>query len=156
MPINTLIALSYPDLDTAHRALAALAALRDARTVALSGVAIVECARDGSRTTHAADPAHVSHGSLLADAFARIDASLDALRDRPIDDALIERVGRKVRTGTVTVAFAVAQLDVARLSAALASFGGDVLDTTLSLDDELKLVEAISKARDGAADAEPG
>ncbi|MDN7596941.1 hypothetical protein [Burkholderia multivorans] len=77
--MNTLIALSYPDLDTAHRA---LAALRDARTVALSGVVIVECARDGSRAAHAADPAHVSHGSLLADAFARIDASLDALRDR--------------------------------------------------------------------------
>ncbi|MEB2488886.1 DUF1269 domain-containing protein [Burkholderia multivorans] len=153
--MNTLIALSYPDLDAAHRALAALAALRDAQTVALSGVVIVECARDGSRTAHAADPARVSHGSLLADAFARIDASRDALRDRPIDDALIERVARKVRAGTVTLAFAVTQLDVVRLSAALAPLGGDVLDTTLSLDDELKLVEAISKARDGAADAEP-
>ncbi|WP_261529385.1 DUF1269 domain-containing protein [Burkholderia multivorans] len=153
--MNTLIALSYPDLDTAHRALAALAALRDAQTVALSGVVLVECARDGSRTAHAADPARVSHGSLLADAFARIDASLAALSDRPVDDALIERVARKVRAGTVTLAFAVTQLDVVRLSAALAPFGGDVLDTTLSLDDELKLVEAISKARDGGADAEP-
>ncbi|MBU9403166.1 DUF1269 domain-containing protein [Burkholderia multivorans] len=153
--MNTLIALSYPDLDTAHRALAALAALRHAQTVALSGVVIVECARDGSRTAHAADPARVSHGSLLADAFARIDASLAALRDRPVDDALIERVARKARAGTVTLAFAVTQLDIVRLSAALAPLGGDVLDTTLSLDDELKLVEAISKARDGGADAAP-
>ncbi len=34
--------------------------------------------------------------------------------------------------------------DIYALSAALVPFGGEVTDTTLSIDDELKFVEAIS------------
>ncbi|WP_423383045.1 hypothetical protein [Burkholderia sp. LMG 32019] len=36
--MNTLIALSYPDLESAHRVLAELGTLRDRHVVALSGV----------------------------------------------------------------------------------------------------------------------
>ena len=55
--------------------------------------------------------------------------------------------------GTVSLGLAATQLDIYALSTALAPFGGDVIDTTLSIDDELKLVEAISKARDGGSQA---
>ena len=70
-----------------------------------------------------------------------------------MDDALIDRVARKARPGTVSLGLAATQLDIYALSTALAPFGGDVIDTTLSIDDELKLVEAISKARDGGSQA---
>ncbi|KVN65479.1 hypothetical protein [Burkholderia anthina] len=146
--MNTLIVLSYPDLDAARRALAELGTLRDRHVVALSGVVIVECSTDGQLRTHAIDAGRVSSGSLLDSVVAHIESSLDAWRERPVDDALTDRVARKARPGTVSLGLAATQLDIYALSAALAPLGGDVTDTTLSIDDELKLVEAISNARD--------
>ncbi|VWC17344.1 membrane protein [Burkholderia arboris] len=147
--MNTLIALSYPDLPAAHRALAELGTLRDRHVVALAAVVIVECASDGQLRTHSVDSGRVSSGSLLDSVVAHLGSSLDAWRARPVDDALTDRVARKARPGTVSLGLDATQLDIYALSAALAPFGGDVLDTTLSIDDELKLVEAISNARGG-------
>ncbi|WP_322025479.1 hypothetical protein [Burkholderia sp. BCC1977] len=120
--MNTLIVVSYPDLDTARRAAAELATLRERAVVSLEGVVIVECAADGQLRTHPIDPGHAASGSLIGRAIARIETALGASHERPVDDALI---------------------------AAFAPLGGEVTDTTLSIDDELKLVEAISHARDG-------
>ncbi|MDF3084203.1 hypothetical protein [Burkholderia sola] len=146
--MNTLIVLSYPDLDAARRALAELGTLRDRHVVALAGVVIVACSTDGQLRTHAVDPGRVSSGSLLDSVVAHIESSLDAWRERPVDDALTDRVARKARPGTVSLGLAATQVDIYALSAALAPLGGEVVDTTLSIDDELKLVEAISNARD--------
>ncbi|KFG94717.1 membrane protein [Burkholderia paludis] len=154
--MNTLIVLSYPDLDALRRALAELGTLRDRRVIALSGVVTVECAADGQLRAHAVDPGRVSSGSLLDSAVAHIESSLAAWRERPVDDALIDRVARKARPGTVSLGLSATQLDIDALSAALAPIGGDVTDTTLSIDDELKLVEAISTARDGGGSTPAG
>nr|WP_057930076.1 hypothetical protein [Burkholderia ambifaria] len=151
--MNTLIVMSYPDLDTARRAAAELATLRDRNAVSLAGIVIVECAADGQLRTHAIDSDHQASGSLIGCAIARIETALDASRERPVDDALIERIARKARPGTLSLGCAATQLDVHALSVALAPLGGDVADTTLSIDDELKLVEAISHARDGDGSA---
>ncbi|MBR8511574.1 hypothetical protein [Burkholderia cenocepacia] len=153
--MNTLIVLSYPDLDAARRALAELGTLRDQHVVALAGVVIVECSTDGQLRTHAVDPSRVSSGSLLDSVVAHVESSLDAWRERPVDDALTDRVARKARPGTVSLGLAATQLDIYALSAALAPLGGEVADTTLSIDDELKLVEAISNARDGSGERGP-
>ncbi|HDV6326407.1 TPA: hypothetical protein RJR39_002476 [Burkholderia cenocepacia] len=153
--MNTLIVLSYPDLDAARRALAELGTLRDRHVVALAGVVIVECSTDGRLRTHAVDPGRVSSGSLLDSVVAHVESSLDAWRERPVDDALTDRVARKARPGTVSLGLAATQLDIYALSAALAPLGGEVADTTLSIDDELKLVEAISNARDGSGERGP-
>ncbi|WP_175975266.1 DUF1269 domain-containing protein [Burkholderia sp. BCC1047] len=147
--MNTLIVLSYPDFDAARRALAELGTLRDRHVVALAGVVIVACSTDGQLRTHAVDPGRVSSGSLLDNVVAHIESSLDAWRGRPVDDALTDRVARNARPGTVSLGLAATQVDIYALSAGLASLGGEVTDTTLSIDDELKLVEAISNARDG-------
>ncbi|WGY73451.1 hypothetical protein KEC55_32295 [Burkholderia cepacia] len=154
--MNTLIVLSYPDLDAARRVMAELGTLRDRHVVALSGVVIVECATDGQLRTHSIDPGRVPSGSLLDSVVEHIESSLDAWRERPVDDALTDRVARKARPGTVSLGLAATQLDIYALSAALAPFGGEVTDTTLSIDDELKLVEAISNARDGGSGAASG
>ncbi|MBR8295445.1 hypothetical protein KDW63_14775 [Burkholderia cenocepacia] len=153
--MNTLIVLSYPDLDAARRALAELGTLRDRHVVALAGVVIVECSTDGQLRTHTVDPGRVSSGSLLDSVVAHVESSLDAWRERPVDDALTDRVARKARPGTVSLGLAATQLDIYALSAALAPLGGEVADTTLSIDDELKLVEAISNARDGSGERGP-
>lgn len=153
--MNTLIVLSYPDLDAARRALAELGTLRDRHVVALAGVVIVECSIDGQLRTHAVDPGRVASGSLLDSVVAHIESSLDAWRERPVDDALTDRVARKARPGTVSLGLAATQVDIYALSAALGPLGGDVVDTTLSIDDELKLVEAISNARDGGIGSGP-
>ncbi|WP_367190666.1 hypothetical protein [Burkholderia sp. Ed8] len=151
--MNTLIVLSYPDLEAARRALAELGTLRDRHVVALSGVVVVECTIDGQLRAHSVDPGRVSSGSLLDSVVGHIESSLDAWRERPVDDALTDRVARKARPGAVSLGLAATQLDIYALSAALAPFGGEVTDTTLSIDDELKLVEAISNARDGGRGA---
>lgn len=109
---------------------------------------IVACSTDGQLRTHAVDPGRVSSGLLLDNVVAHIESSLDAWRERPVDDALTDRVARKARPGTVLLGLAATQVDIYALSAALAPLGGEVADTTLSIDDELKLVEAISNARD--------
>ncbi|MBR7967718.1 hypothetical protein [Burkholderia cenocepacia] len=153
--MNTLIVLSYPDLDAARRALAELGTLRDRHVVALAGVVIVECSTDGQLRMHVVDPGRVASGSLLDSVVAHIESSLDAWRERPVDDALTDRVARKARPGTVSLGLAATQVDIYALSAALGPLGGDVVDTTLSIDDELKLVEAISNARDGGIGSGP-
>ncbi|CAG2374221.1 MULTISPECIES: DUF1269 domain-containing protein [Burkholderia] len=122
--------------------------MRDRHVVALAGVVIVACSTDGQLRTHAVDPGRVSSGVLLDNVVAHIESSLDAWRERPVDDALTDRVARKARPGTVSLGLAATQVDIYALSAALAPLGGEVADTTLSVDDELKLVEAISNARD--------
>ena len=122
--------------------------MRDRHVVALAGVVIVACSTDGQLRTHAVDPGRVSSGVLLDNVVAHIESSLDAWRERPVDDALTDRVARKARPGTVSLGLAATQVDIYALSAALAPLGGAVADTTLSVDDELKLVEAISNARD--------
>lgn len=53
----------------------------------------------------------------------------------------------------IVLSYPATQFDIYALSTALAPFGGDVIDTTLSIDDELKLVEAISTVRDGGGQA---
>ncbi|KWU26113.1 DUF1269 domain-containing family protein [Burkholderia sp. AU31280] len=128
--------------------MAELGTLRDRHVVALAGVVIVACSTDGQLRTHAVDPGRVSSGVLLDNVVAHIESSLDAWRERPVDDALTDRVARKARPGTVSLGLAATQVDIYALSAALAPLGGEVADTTLSVDDELKLVEAISNARD--------
>ncbi|WP_239469011.1 DUF1269 domain-containing protein [Burkholderia sp. MS389] len=122
--------------------------MRDRHVVALAGVVIVACSTDGQLRTHAVDPGRVSSGLLLDNVVVHIESSLDAWRERPVDDALTDRVARKARPGTVSLGLAATQVDIYALSAALAPLGGEVADTTLSVDDELKLVEAISNARD--------
>ncbi|WP_249746091.1 DUF1269 domain-containing protein [Burkholderia sp. LAS2] len=122
--------------------------MRDRHVVALAVVVIVACSTDGQLRTHAVDPGRVSSGLLLDNVVAHIESSLDAWRERPVDDALTDRVARKARPGTVSLGLAATQVDIYALSAALAPLGGEVVDTTLSIDDELKLVEAISNARD--------
>ncbi|QRR18377.1 hypothetical protein GJG85_33875 [Burkholderia sp. MS389] len=128
--------------------MAELGTLRDRHVVALAGVVIVACSTDGQLRTHAVDPGRVSSGLLLDNVVVHIESSLDAWRERPVDDALTDRVARKARPGTVSLGLAATQVDIYALSAALAPLGGEVADTTLSVDDELKLVEAISNARD--------
>lgn len=108
----------------------------------------VECSTAGPLRTHAIDAGRVSSGALLDNVVAHIESSLDAWRERPVDDALTDRVARKARPGTVSLGLAATQVDIYALSAALAPLGGEVADTKLSIDDELKLVEAISNARD--------
>lgn len=99
------------------------------------------------------DPGRTPRGLLLDSVVEHIESSLDAWRERPVDDALIDHVARKVHPGTVSLGLAATQLDIYALSTALAPFGGEVIDTTLSIDDELKLVEAISNARDDGSHA---
>ncbi|WP_175771411.1 hypothetical protein [Burkholderia ambifaria] len=146
--MDTLIAISYPDLDAARRAIAELESLRDSKVMGLQAVAIVECALDGQLRSHVVEPGHVPGAPLLGSMIERVESSLDAGRDRDDDDMLIDRIARKARHDSVSLGFVTTDLDIYRLSAGLAGFGGYVIDTTLSLDDELKLVEAISKGRD--------
>ncbi|WP_269510788.1 hypothetical protein [Burkholderia sp. IMCC1007] len=151
--MNTLIVVCYPDLDTARRVAAELQTLRARGVVSPTGVVIVQCAADGQLHTQTVGRGHATSGSLVGRALERVEAAFDASRERPVDDALIDRIARNARPDTVSVGLAATQLDVVALSAALAPFGGEVTDTTLSIDDELKLVEAISKRGDGGAPA---
>ena len=151
--MNTLIVVCYPDLDTAGRVAAELETLRGRGVVSPTGVVIVECAADGQLRTQMVERGASSSGSLVGRVLERVEAALDVSRERPVDDALIDRIARKARPDTVSLGLAATQLDLLALSAALAPFGGEVTDTTLSIDDELKLVEAISKRRGGGMPA---
>ncbi|MBY4871000.1 hypothetical protein DIE14_34705 [Burkholderia sp. Bp9017] len=151
--MNTLIVVCYSDLDTARRVAVELETLCGRGVVSPTGIVIVECAADGQLRTQTVGCGEAASGSLVGRALERVEAALDASRERPVDDALIDRIARGARPDTVSLGLAAAQLDILALSAALAPFGGDVTDTTLSIDDELKLVEAISKRRDGGVPA---
>ncbi|MCA7951699.1 hypothetical protein LGM43_15630 [Burkholderia seminalis] len=85
--------------------------------------------------------------------FAALFAIMNPIANIPVFLSLTDRVARRAHPGAVALGLAATQLDIHALSAALAPFGGEVTDTTLSIDDELKLVEAISNARDGGRGA---
>ena len=100
--------------------------------------------------------------TVLADVTARdSDGDLIATPDEWDEEAhgaapkIRIHTARKARPGTVSLGLAATQVDIYALSAALGPLGGDVVDTTLSIDDELKLVEAISNARDGGIGSGP-
>lgn len=146
--MDTVIAITYSNLDLAKRAIAELGALHSEKVLLVSDVVVVELDKDGMVRSHVIDPNASPAGSFLRHALETIGFSIDVMLDRKIDDATIETIVRKAHADSATLGIVAENLDIYRLSAGLAKFGGEVIYSNLSLDDELKLVEAISKTRD--------
>jgi uncharacterized membrane protein len=147
--MNTVIAISYPHREIASSAIVELKRLQDERVVTIANVVMVERDADGRVRSHVCDPDRSSGSSVLAAMFEKIGFSIDAMRDRKTDEAVVDQIIAKVHDESVTLGILASALDIYRFSAGIAKLGGQVVYSNLSLDDELKLVEAISKERDG-------
>ncbi|CAE6779565.1 DUF1269 domain-containing protein [Paraburkholderia domus] len=72
------------------------------------------------------------------------------LSEYGVSDTFVKSLAQKIQPGAAAVFALLKDVTLDKVKADLAKLGGTVLYTNLSLDDELKLVEALSKAKETA------
>jgi Predicted membrane protein len=72
------------------------------------------------------------------------------LSEYGVSDTFVKSLAQKIQPGAAAVFALLKDVTLDKVKADLAKLGGTVLYTNLSLDDELKLVEALSKAKEPA------
>ncbi|MGA9914784.1 MAG: DUF1269 domain-containing protein [Paraburkholderia sp.] len=163
--MSTLIAITYPDLTVAEDALKELQTLQSEYLLQLRDAVIVERTTDGKIKLHqTVNPTAAGAlrgafwGSLIGWLFlnpllgAAVGSASGALAGKlseyGVSDNFVKSLEQKIQPGAAAVFALLKDVTLDKVEADLAKLGGTVLYTNLSLDDELKLVEALSKAKE--------
>lgn len=165
--MSTLIAITYQNVTAAETALQELQSLQAEYLLQLKGAVIVERTADGEIKLHQT-VSPTAEGALrgafwgvligwlflnplLGAAVGSASRALAGkLSEYGVKDDFVKSLAQKIPPGAAAVFALLKDVTLDKVEADLAKLGGTVLYTNLSLDDELKLVEALSKARDAA------
>jgi uncharacterized membrane protein len=161
--MSELIIFGYDDHDTAKKAYEQVLSLQQDHIVELSGLAVVTVDSDGK--SHVDTPGRIVGGSVASGALwgalfgilflvpfagALIGGALGAVMGRlgksGIDASFRERVDAMLTPGRAAVVIMASKLTRDKFTAAMKAFGGEVLQTSLSDDDERELTEGIATA----------
>ncbi|PRX33040.1 putative membrane protein [Paraburkholderia sp. BL18I3N2] len=170
--MSTLIAITYQDLAAAEGALKELRTLQGEYLLQLKDAVIVERTADGRVTLHQTfDPTAAGAlrgafwGCLIGWLFlnpllgAAVGSASGALAGKlseyGVGDTFVKSLTQKIQPGAAAVFALLKEVTLDKVEADLAKLGGTVLYTNLSLDDELKLVEALSKAKNSTDSDNP-
>jgi uncharacterized membrane protein len=138
--MSELIVLGYDDHDTAKKAYQQVLSLQNDYVVDLTGLAVVTVDADGK--SHVDTPGKtVGAGALLGGAMG---ALMGRLAKSGIDAAFRERVQAMLTPGRGAVVIMASKLTQDKFTEAMKPFGGDVLQTSLSSEDEKELAEGIA------------
>ncbi|WP_127127359.1 DUF1269 domain-containing protein [Georgenia sp. SYP-B2076] len=159
--MSELIILGYDDHATAEKAYEKVLELQQDFVVNLTGLAVVRIDPDGKK--HVDTPAHIvgasaASGALwgtifgllfLVPAFGMlVGGALGALTGKlsktGIDRAFRDRVEDMLTPGHAAVVVMAKKLTEDKFAAALRPFGGSVLQTSLSEEDEKELAEELA------------
>ncbi len=166
----TLVAIGYPDQETAEQARATVSRLEADLIIQADQVAAISRDLDGKYHVH------TSHGGASAGAGAwwggfwgflfgllffipfaglALGAGMGALfghfGEKGIDKAFQQQVRDYVQPGTSALFVVVEQATPDKAIAALQQYGGTVIKTSLSEDDTKKLQEALQPAAEATA-----
>jgi uncharacterized membrane protein len=160
-----LVAIAYDDVDQAQQVTQTLGELMKEHSIELEDVVIVEHRAGGKIKLHQPSMAGIGAaggalwGGLIGLIFfvplfgmaigAASGAAAGALTDRGIDDNFMKELGDKLPEGGAAVFVLVREATADKVVPEVAKFGGHVIQSSLSNEQETSLQEALD--RRGAA-----
>lgn len=161
--MSDLIVVGYDDHDTANRSYAQVIQLQKDHIVELTGLAVVTVDRDGQ--SHVDTPTKIVSGSAAAGAMwgalfgllflvpvggvalgGAIGALLGKLNKSSVDQSFRSRVQSLLSPGKAAVVIMSRQRTEDKFTDALKPFGGRILKTSLSDEQERELAEDLAAA----------
>ncbi|MFK5635841.1 MULTISPECIES: DUF1269 domain-containing protein [unclassified Ornithinimicrobium] len=163
--MSELIIIGYDDHETARRAFAQVEQLQRDFVVDLDGLAVVTVDEKGKKHVDTTAPivgasaaSGVLWGMLVGILFlvpglgAVVGGAMGALSGKlaktGIDRSFRDRVGGMLQPGSAAVVVMTRKLTEDKFSAAMAEFGGTVLQTSLSDEDEKGLADELATTQE--------
>jgi uncharacterized membrane protein len=159
--VSDLVAIAYPDLDTARQVTSNIGEAQKAHLIELDDLVIVERRDDGKVKLHQPSLAGVGAaggalwGGLIGLIFlmpllgmamgAATGAAMGALSDAGVDDKFMKDLGEKLQPGGAAVIALVRQANMEKILANV-QVQGEVIQTSLSSESEEALREALAAA----------
>jgi uncharacterized membrane protein len=159
--VANMVAIAYDDLDTAHKVVGELGHLVKEHSLELDDAVIVEHKEDGQVKVHQPSmaAAGAASGALWGGLIGLIflaplvgmaiggasGAAAGAVSDYGIDDNLLKELGEKLEPGNAAVFVLVRQATADKVLPELSKFGGHVIQSSLSDEQEQTLQEALDK-----------
>jgi uncharacterized membrane protein len=156
-----LVAIAYDDVDQAQQVTQTLGELMKEHSIELEDVVIVENKSDGKIKLHQPSLAGIGAtggalwGGLIGLIFfmpllglavgAASGAAAGALSDHGIDDNFMKELGDKLPAGAAAVFVLVREATADKVVPQVAKFGGHVIQSSLSNEQEAALQEALDK-----------
>jgi uncharacterized membrane protein len=165
--MSNLVAIAYPDQATAENVVATLSRLQKEHLIALEDCVVVTRSQDGKVKLHQGNKLAAGGaaggalwGGLIGLIFfvpllgmavgAATGAAAGALTDVGVDDNFMKDLGSKLQPGGAAVIVLVHSSTPDKVLPEIASFGGEVIQTSLDTEAEGRL-RHILEARDAAA-----
>jgi uncharacterized membrane protein len=159
--VSDLIAVAYPDVDTARRVTSNIGEAQKAHLIELEDLAIIERRGDGKVKLHQPSLAGVGAaggamwGGLIGLIFlvplfgmaigAASGAAAGALSDSGVDDKFMKELGTKLEPGSAAVLALVRSANMEKMLSEV-KIPGEVIQTSLSGDAEQSLRDALAGA----------
>jgi uncharacterized membrane protein len=159
--MSDLVAVAYPDLDTARQVASNLGEAQKAHLVQLDDLVIVERRGDGKIKLHQPSMAGVGAaggalwGGLIGLIFfmpllgmaigAATGAAAGALSDAGVDDQFMKTLGEKLEPGGAAVIALIRDANTEKLLSEV-KIPGEIIQTSLSSESEESLREALTAA----------
>jgi uncharacterized membrane protein len=161
--MSALVAIAYPDRETAEQVRQELIHATKEHLVQLEDAVVVECTPDGKiklhqamSTTGAGAMGGAAWGGLIGLLFlapflgmavgAASGALAGKLSDAGVNDAFVRELGAKLEPGKAAL-IALGSTDARdKLIARVTPYGGELIQTSLSTEDEEQLRAALGKA----------
>lgn len=168
--MSHLIAISYPDVQTATTVRDKLFELQKQNLIKLADAAVVERRPDGKIKLHQAHSlvgmgaaSGALWGGLIGLLFlnpllgmalgAAGGAAGGALTDVGVDDKFMRELGAKLESGTAALFLLVVESTPDKVIPEIAQYGGNILQTSLSHEQEEQLRETVKAATAGSVPA---
>ncbi|KIQ64168.1 DUF1269 domain-containing protein [Kitasatospora griseola] len=165
--MSNLFAIAYPDVATAQKVRDELIGLQKQRLIDLEDIVVVERREDGKIKLHQAvsnTGLGAASGALWGGVIGLLflmpvigaaiggatGAAVGASTDTGVDDDFMRRVGEKLAPGSAAVFALVRTATQDKVIPAVAQFGGELLQTSLSHEEEEHLRE-IARAANPAS-----
>ena len=158
--MSNLVAIAYPDVDTAQRVMGALGELQIQRSIELEDAVIVTREDNGKvklhqarSTTGAGAVGGAMWGGLIGLLFlapllgmavgAATGGLTGKLTDVGVDDSFLKELGEKLEPGMAAVIVLVRRSTPDKVIPAVQEYGGTVLQSSLDNEAEARLQEAL-------------
>jgi uncharacterized membrane protein len=160
--VSTLVAIAYPDRDTAERVRQELIQATKEHLVQLEDAVVVDCDADGKIKLHqAASTTGVgalggaAWGGLIGLLFlaplfgmaigAASGAIAGKMTDTGVNDSFMKELGAKLQPGTAALIALGSTEARDKLMERISPYGGDVIQTSLDSEDEERLRAALGQ-----------
>ncbi|MEV8096013.1 DUF1269 domain-containing protein [Kitasatospora sp. NPDC085879] len=162
--MSNLFAIAYPDVATAQQVRDTAIGLQKQKLIDLEDIVVVERRPDGKVKLHQAvntTGIGAASGALWGGVIGLLffmpflgaaiggatGAAVGAATDTGVDDNFMRQVGQKMEPGSAALFLLVRSATADKVVPALAQYGGEILQTSLSADQEEHLVEALKAAK---------